>query len=81
MCHGLYKPSSDNGIYHTGEQIEMSNTLGMKVGQRCNFFGCNGIMKFKGIEYHELDRKVVEKCDLSECPKCGVQALSRSSEV
>ena len=55
-------------------------TLGMKQGQRCNFFGCNGTMKFKSIEWHELDRKIVEKCDLCECSKCGVQALSRSAD-
>jgi hypothetical protein len=55
-------------------------TLGMRQGQRCNFFGCNGTMKFVSVEWHELDRQIVEKCDLCECPKCGVQALSRSNE-
>ena len=54
---------------------------GMKQGQRCNFFGCNGTMIFKSVEYHELDRKIIEKCDLCECPECGVQALSRSLEA
>ena len=58
----------------------MNNILGMKVGQRCNFFGCDGTMIFKGIEYHELDRKIVEKCDLCECDECGVQALARNCE-
>ena len=54
------------------------NIMGMKKGECCNFMGCKGKLKFKGIEYHELDRKIVEKCDLCECPKCGVQALSRT---
>ena len=53
---------------------------GMKQGQRCNFFGCDGTMKFKSVEWHELDRKVVEKCDLSERDRCHVQALARSDE-
>ena len=55
-------------------------TLGMRQGEKCNFFGCNGKMKFKGIEYHELDKKLVEKCDLCECSKCRVQSLTRSNE-
>jgi hypothetical protein len=55
-------------------------TLGMRQGERCNFFGCSGKMQFVSIEYHELDRKIVEKCDLCECPRCGVQSLTRSSE-
>jgi hypothetical protein len=56
-------------------------TLGMRQGEICNFMGCNGKLKFLAVEYHELDRKIVEKCDLCECPKCGVQALSRSLEA
>jgi len=59
----------------------MSNTLGLRQGETCNLFGCKGKLKFKGQEYHELDRKIVEKCDLSECPKCGVQALARSEDT
>ena len=55
--------------------------LGMKAGETCNFFGCSGVMKFKSIEYHELDRKIVEKCDLCECPTCGVLALSEFGEL
>ena len=55
-------------------------TLGIRQGERCNFMGCNGKLKFVAIEYHEVDRKIIEKCDLCECPECGVQALSRSSE-
>jgi hypothetical protein len=58
----------------------MNRTLGMKQGQRCNFFGCSGTLEFKSIEYHELDRKIVEKCDLCECSSCGVQSLSRSED-
>ncbi len=58
----------------------MNQALGMKSGERCYFMGCKGKLKFKGIEYHELDRKIVEKCDLCECPVCGVQALSRSAD-
>lgn len=58
----------------------MSQTLGTKQGERCGLFGCNGTMKFVSKEWHELDRKIVEKCDLCECPKCGVQALARSAE-
>jgi hypothetical protein len=56
-------------------------TIGMRQGERCNFFGCSGTMKFLSIEYHELDRKTIEKCDLCECPECGVQALMRSSDL
>jgi len=52
--------------------------LGMRQGERCNFMDCNGILKFIAVEFHELDRKIVEKCDLCECSTCGVQALSRS---
>ena len=55
--------------------------MGLKQGDRCNFWGCNGIMKFVTNEYHELDRKIIEKCDLCECDICGVQALVRSSET
>lgn len=55
-------------------------TLGMRQGETCNFMDCNGKLKFRGIEYHELDRKKIEKCDLCECDICGVQALVRSSE-
>jgi|SoiMethySBSTD1v2_1073268.scaffolds.fasta_scaffold2638381_1 hypothetical protein len=58
-----------------------SRTLGMRVGETCNFFGCEGVMKFKSIEWHELDRKEVEKCTLVECSECGVQALMRCSEA
>ena len=56
-------------------------TLGIRQGETCNFMGCNGKLKFLAVEYHELDRKIIEKCDLCECPKCGVQALSRSLEA
>ena len=55
-------------------------TLGMRQGETCNFMGCNGKLKFTGIEYHELDRKIKEKCDVAECPKCHTQSLTRSNE-
>jgi hypothetical protein len=56
-------------------------TLGMRQGEKCNFFGCNGIMKFIAIEYHELDKKIIERCDLSQSDRCGVQSLTRSNEL
>lgn len=55
-------------------------SLGMRQGETCNFMGCSGKLKFRAIEYHELDKKKIEKCDLCECDICGVQALVRSSE-
>lgn len=55
-------------------------SLGMRQGERCNFMGCNGTLKFIAIEYHVLDRKIIEKCNLCECAKSGVQALSRSAD-
>jgi hypothetical protein len=58
-----------------------SITIGMKQGERWNFFGCDGTMIFKSVEWHELDRKIVEKCDLAECDECAVQALVRSSDT
>jgi len=72
----LFCPAWYPGQVHEGRMT----ALGMKAGETCNFFGCSGVMKFKSIEYHELDRKIVEKCDLCEYPTCGVLALSRSSE-
>ena len=52
----------DRSPKRTGENEGM-NQMGMKQGQKCNFFGCSGTMKFVSIEWHELDRKIVEKCD------------------
>lgn len=45
------------------------------------FHGCKGKLKFLAVEYHEVDKKIIEKCDLCECPICGVQALTRSLET
>jgi hypothetical protein len=55
-------------------------TIGMRQGETCNFFGCEGIMKFVRREYHELDKNIVELCVVTECSECGVEALTRSSE-
>ena len=60
--------------------MSKQKTLGMRQDERCNFMGCDGKLNFIKREYHELDRKIVEKCDLCECPKCGVQSLTRSSD-
>jgi len=54
--------------------------LGIRQGEKCNFMGCDGKLQFVTVEYHELDRKIIEKCDLCECSTCGVQALSRSAD-
>lgn len=59
--------------------LRMKVVVGLMASAGLRIGAITGL-KFVSREYHELDRKIVEKCDLCECPKCHVQALTRSAD-
>ena len=51
--------------------------IGKKDGEKCNFNGCDGTMKFKRYDY-DYRRNINNKYDVCLCSKCGIRQVTLS---